>query len=232
MVKRLLIAAIVAIVLVIGGAVVYVVFIRSDAPAPLTFTDEDPDDDSTTATTGGEPLDEVDGVWIVAEGTEVGYRVIESFGGALETEAAGRTTAVDGSLTISGTTVSEASFTADLTTVESDDPSRDRQFNGRIMDTAQFPEATFTTTAHIDFGAVPTGGEALTAEATGELTLRGVTREVTFEVQAKTVGDHVEVLASIPIVFADYDIPNPSNLAVTTRDEGTLEVLLVLTPSP
>ena len=31
----------------------------------------------------------------------------------------------------------------------------------------------------------------------------------------------------IPVTFADYGIPNPSNPVVSTHDHGTLEFLLV-----
>lgn len=228
MLKRLLIALAVGVVLLAGGIVVYVQFIKADAPAPLTFTDDD--GDGATGTTAGTPV-EVDGTWTIADGTEVGYRVTESFGGALESEAAGRTSAVTGTLSIEGTSVPEASFTADLTTVESDDPGRDRQFQGRIMSTDEFPDATFALTAPIELGAVPERGVEVSASATGELTLHGVTNDVTFDVQAKVVGDSIEVLGAIPVVFADYDIPNPSNPVVSTHDDGTLEFHLVLAPA-
>ena len=67
----------------------------------------------------------------------------------------GETDAVTGDMTISGTTVESATFTADLTKVTSDQSNRDRQFQGRIMDTATFPDATFKLTSPIDLGEVP-----------------------------------------------------------------------------
>ncbi|MDQ3469796.1 MAG: YceI family protein [Actinomycetota bacterium] len=47
------------------------------------------------------------------------------------------------------------------------------------MDVEQFPGATFTLTAPIKFGAVPATAQPVTASATGDLTLHGVTRSVT-----------------------------------------------------
>ncbi|MBA3606488.1 MAG: YceI family protein [Acidimicrobiia bacterium] len=61
----------------------------------------------------------------------------------------------------------------------SDENRRDIQFRGRIMDVEQFPGATFTLTAPIKFGAVPATAQPVTASATGDLTLHGVTRSVT-----------------------------------------------------
>jgi polyisoprenoid-binding protein YceI len=60
----------------------------------------------------------------------------------------------------------------------------------------------------------------------GELTLHGATRQVTVEVTARRSGDSVLASGSIPVTFADYDIPNPSFGAVTTEDNGEIEFLL------
>jgi polyisoprenoid-binding protein YceI len=70
----------------------------------------------------------------------------------------------------------------------------------------------------------------VTATATGDLTLRGSTNSVTFEVQARLIRGTIEVLGDIPIVFADYGIPNPSGGPARVGDEGTLEFLLVFEP--
>lgn len=237
MVKRVLIGLIVVIVLVVGAVVVYVQFIEGDAPEKLSFTDDtEPDDgdsgDTGTTTTAAGGALETDGTWAVGDGTQVGYRVVEDFiGGLQDNEAVGRTSDVTGSLTIDGTTVPEATFTADLTTLESDETRRDGQVQGRILETAEFPDATFTLTEPLDFGSVPATGVEVTAEATGELVLHGVTKEITFEVRGKVVDDHIEVLGEIPIVFADYGIDNPSNALITTEENGLLEFLLVLEKS-
>ena len=82
-------------------------------------------------------------------------------------------------------------------------------------------------TSPIDFGAVPASGETVTATATGDLTLRGVTNSVTFELTATYENDRVGVLGNIPVVFADYGIPNPSFGTISTEDHGLLEFILV-----
>jgi polyisoprenoid-binding protein YceI len=114
-----------------------------------------------------------------------------------------------------------------MTTLESDDSRRDNQFRGRIMATDEFPTATFALTAPIELGRIPDEGEQITATATGDLTLRGITNPVTFDVTAQLTGERIGVLGSIPIVFADYDIPNPSIAGITTDDNGLLEFVLV-----
>jgi hypothetical protein len=57
--------------------------------------------------------------------------------------------------------------------------------------------------------------------------LRGVTRNVTFEVEAQLEGDRIGVLGNIPITFADYDIPEPSNGIAKVQPDGLLEFIIV-----
>ena len=63
----------------------------------------------------------------------------------------GRTGDVTGDFTIEGTTVTEASFEVDLTTITTNESRRD----GRVQDaleTSRFPTATFTLTEPLDAG--------------------------------------------------------------------------------
>lgn len=166
------------------------------------------------------------GTWNISPDSVLGYRVSEVLFG-LDTEGAGRTNQVSGTLVIEGATATSAEFTVQMASITSDDDRRDGQFNGRIMSTDQFPTSTFVLTSPIDFGAVPAEGETITAAATGDLTLRGVTNSVTFEVQAKLEGGRIGILGNIPIAFSDYDIPDPSNSAAIVKDNGLLEFVLV-----
>jgi polyisoprenoid-binding protein YceI len=166
-----------------------------------------------------------DGDWVPTDASEFGYRVEEVLAG-VNTTAVGRGNAITGLLTIEGTTA-VIDVEVQVASIESDSALRDGQFNGRIMTTDEFPTATFRTTEPIDFGAIPTGDEQVTATATGELTLRGVTQPVSFEVTAQTTNGRIGVLGSIPVVFADYGIENPSFGQVTTEDNGLLEFVLV-----
>lgn len=219
--KWVAIVPVVLIVLVVGGTWVYINVIRDDAPEELSL-----DDVATDDSTSGATLEEVDGTWAVADGSEVGYRVDEILFGQT-TEAVGRTTSVEGSVTIDGTTVTDGTFTVDMTTVTSDESRRDGQFNGRIMETDTFPTAELVLTEPIELDEVPAAGERITAEATGELTLHGVTQPVTFDVEAQLDGSTFAVDGTIPITFADYDIDNPSGGPAQVGDDGELEVLLV-----
>ena len=213
------------IVLVVGGTWVYFNVISDDAPPPLTFSTRD---DQTGATIPGGPVEPaaLSGTWRPTSASRVGYRVNEVAFGQSKA-AAGGTNAITGELTLEKTQVASATFTADLTKVSSDEQRRDRQFHGRIMDTATYPNATFRLTSPISFDTIPADRQELTYEATGDLTLRGTTKSVTFPLKARRNGDVIEVNGSIPIVFEQWNIPNPSFGPVTTEDNGVLEFLVV-----
>jgi hypothetical protein len=92
---------------------------------------------------------------------------------------------------------------------------------------ATYPTSTFKLTQPIDLGDLPDDGEQITVPATGELNLRGTTKTVTVDLAARRNGADIEVNGSIPIVFAEWNIPSPSFGPVTTEDHGELELLVV-----
>ncbi len=224
---RWALAAVLALVLLpVVGTFVYLNVFRSDPPDRLSV-----DDVTTTTATGdpapgGEGEEGIEGTWTVADGSVVGYRVQETLFGQ-SAEGVGRAEGVTGSLTVEGTTVTAATFEVDMTTFKSDESRRDSQFQGRIMETAEFPTATFTLTDPVDLGSVPADGEDVTVEATGELTLHGVTRTVTVPLTGRLTGSTFAVDGSVTIAFADYEIDDPSGGPASVGDDGELEVLLI-----
>jgi polyisoprenoid-binding protein YceI len=190
---------------------------------------------ASSAVTGGG----IAGTWTVDQsvgsfsdfsGSFVGYRVKETLASIGATEAVGRTPEVTGSVTIDGTTITAASFLANLGGLQSDDERRDGQLRRQALETGQFPEASFTLTEPVDLGSVPADGATVEVTATGELTLHGQTQPVQIPLQARLAGDVVTIAGSLPIVFADYGISPPSSMIVlSVEDNGVMEVQLQLT---
>jgi len=217
---------------------VWFYLIRDEAPAALDSGDLDQALGGTTPAGGTTPSDGTTGVtisdpsgtWVASSDSTLGYRVNEVLSG-LDTEAAGRTNEVTGTLTVEGTTVTAAEFTVDMASISSDDNRRDANFRGRIMSVDQFPTATFVLTEPIQLTAVPAAGETVTVTVTGDLTLHGTTRGVTFQLEAKVDNGRIGVLGSIPILFSDYGIPDPSNSIAKVKDNGLLEFVLVFDKS-
>ena len=222
------------VLLATAGTWLYINVIREDAPERLTLDAGDASSSTTTtaaaaAAPAGDAGDTggVEGTWRVGSGSQAGYRVDEVLFGQSAT-AVGRTEDVTGEIEIAGNRVVDGSFTVDMTTVQSDESRRDNQFRGRIMDVATYPTSTFELTSPIELASLPAEGQEVTVKATGRLTLRGTTKPVTFDLAAQRSGSSIRVAGTIPIVFAEWGIPNPSFGPADTEDHGELEFLLVL----
>ena len=243
-VKRKVLGLVAVVVVVAVGAVavpwIYINLVKQDAPEALTLdsavaTTLEPAVSTTVATTL-EPavsttvapevaVSALDGQWPVVNESVVGYRVQEVIVGQ-STEGVGRTSAVEGSLTIVGDEVTSAKFTVDMTSLKSDSTRRDRQVNTRILDTSAFPTATFALKKPIKLTPEAIAGGVLSVKTTGTLTLRGVTRDIDFTLNARLVENVIEVNGSILLVFADWSIPDPSISAIVVEDRGQLEFLI------
>ncbi len=243
--KWIIIGAIGLVVVVFGGIFLFA-YVLNDSPDELDAGDltdalvvtvpetaPEPGAESSVVPVDTDPgpaappaaLD-FNGDWTPTEASEFGYRVEEVLAGVNNT-AVGRSNEITGLLTIDGTTATAIDVDVQIDSIKSDSSLRDGKFAGSIMSADEFPTATFTLTEPIEFGSIPIEGEQVTATATGELTLRGVTNPVTFEVTAQTTGGRIGVLGSIPVVFADYSIDNPSFGQVKTEDAGLVEFVLV-----
>jgi polyisoprenoid-binding protein YceI len=231
-------------VVVAGGAVWYFVF-RDDAPAEVSLDRAakslDRNNSGTTATTGSSTStgSGLDGTWTVDQSigsfgdftsSYAGFRVQEQLVGIGAKTAVGRTPKVTGSLTLEGTTVPKASFEVDMTTLTTDDSRRDNAIRTQAIETERFPKATFMLTQPIELGSIPADGEQIKVDATGDLTLHGVTKTVTIPLEAQRKGDVIVVIGSLEIPFADYSISQPRAASVlSVEDKGTFEVQLFLT---
>lgn len=174
------------------------------------------------------------GDWSLAEGSQAGYRVNEVLSGT-DVTVTGRTDEVSGSLTIEATegalSLAAAEFSVDVASIETDNPSRDSYFAERAIDTTVHPTATFTLTEPVEIDGVPEPGSIEQADAVGELTINGVTREVTVNVAVRSDGQVAEIAGSIPVTFADFDVIAPDFAFVKVEPTGYVEFQLTASRS-
>ena len=225
-----LIGAGVVVVLAVGGFLVYWNFIKSDAEDPFELTEVETDGTTTETTAAADGADPgISGTWTITTGSEAGYRAEEILFGQ-SSAATGRTSEVTGSFVIDGTTIEGGDpVTVTLASVESGESLRDNQFRGRIMDVATYPTASFALTEPIELESEPTVGTPITTSATGDLTVKDVTKSVTFEVNAQLLPTgNIEIQGSIPVVWADYNIDDPSGGPAQVGADGAIEFLLQL----
>ncbi len=220
--RWLIVGVVVVAVLAVAGPYVYIHFIEGKAPKRLSLSSQN--STGTTVDPSAAASVPLDGTWKVTTGSQAGYRVGEVLFGQNH-EAVGRTNAVTGDATIAGSKVNAANVTVDLTQVSSDQSRRDNQFQHRIMDTSTNPTATFKLTQPID---LPSTSGRVSAKATGDLTTHGVTKSTVADLQAERSGNTIRVSGSIPVTFADFNIPNPSFGPISTDDHGLIEFLVVL----
>jgi polyisoprenoid-binding protein YceI len=243
------IGAVVLVVLAMAVAAGLWWFFKDDAPPAVDLGTAVEDVESRTATsaaggsaaTGGATTG-VEGSWVVdaetgtfdyesASGTFVGFRIQEQLAGIGSTTAVGRTGDVSGSMAISGTTVTEASFEVELATITTNESRRDDQVQ-RALSTGTFPTATFTLTEPIALGAGAAEGQTVSATAVGQLTIHGVTRTVQLPIEAQLVEGTIVVVGSMDVTFSDHDVEVPrSQVVLSVDDHGTLELQLLLVPA-
>lgn len=218
--KWVVVALAVTAALLIGGPYIYFDLIEGKPPARLHLPP------AAGVAAGPVSPGPVSGNWVVSTGSIAGYRVNELLFGQTHT-AVGRTSKVTGGMVISGSEVTAADFTVRMASVKSDQGSRDVQFRGFIMDTADHPDGSFRLTSPIQLDGIPAVGRQVAVQAVGDLTLRGVRRSVTFTLAAERLSDNsLDVNAEIPIRFSLWHIPNPSFAVAHVGDTGTVEVLL------
>ena len=237
-----LLIGIVAVIAVAGAAGIYGFAMLFLHPAPPAAS-LDPGSTRPAASIGALPTGAaatppagLDGTWSIDASigsfsdfsdSWVGYRVDETLAGNRANTAVGRTPDVTGTLAMSGTSITSVEITAAVQTLHSDDSRRDGQLHRQALETDQFPQATFKLTTPIDLGALPADGGTISATATGELTLHGVTKTVAVPIQGQLAGDVVKVVGSIEIQFADYSIDPPVSFAIlSVEDHGTIEFQL------
>jgi polyisoprenoid-binding protein YceI len=188
-------------------------------PTPSTAT--------TTATTG---------TWTVSNTSKATVRVREQLVGVnLPSDAVLVATGATGTFVLKddGTFSSDAKISFDMTTLASDNRDRDNFIKGDTLQTRQFPKAEFVPTKTTGLTLpMPASGE-FTFKLTGQMTIKGKTKEVTFDVQARRTGNELTATATAAPAwkFADFGMTAPSVpfRVVSIVDEIRVVVDLVAT---
>ncbi len=221
-------------------------FLRDDAPDATNISDAAAQVSTTAGTGTGDQSGaaaadgDVGGTWNVdnsigefsfedSTGTFAGFRVAEELSGVGSTTAVGRTPEVTGTLEIDGTTVQAATITADMSALTTNDSRRDGRARD-ALETDQFPEATFTLTSPIELGADAASGDPVAVDAAGDLTIHGVTKPVTFPLDAQLVDGTIVVTGTLDVTFSDYGVELPTApIVLSLDDNGQIELQLFFT---
>jgi polyisoprenoid-binding protein YceI len=189
--------------------------------------------DSPTATT--EPASEPIMMQIVQAESEARFIIDEVLNNAPKT-VVGTTDQVAGEIAVdpadpSRSRVGEIRINA--RTLATDSSFRDRAIKNQILATDQYEFISFTPTAISALPASGDVGRTYTFQITGDLTIRDVSREATFDVTVTPVSEsRLEGSASTTIRYADFGITIPQVRQVASVDDDVrLEIDFVATPS-
>lgn len=161
--------------------------------------------------------------------SQASYRVREQLVGvALPNDAVGTTQQITGTIAIKsdGTIDSSVSkFTVELGTLQTDRSQRDNYVRKSILQTDQYPEAVFVPTQTSGLpGSLPQSGD-VAFKLIGNLTLRDVTKQITWDVTGKVQGNELTGQATTSFTFEDFNLTQPRvPVVLSVQDNIKLEV--------
>ena len=163
------------------------------------------------------------------------YRVREQLVGVdLPNDAVGATSDVLGGIAFDATgklVPSSSKFVVNVGTLKSDRDRRDGYVRGRILETSQFPTVELTPTAlqGLTLPAPASGTKAF--QVVGNLTVHGVTKPTTWNVNANFDGGRVTGTAATTFLFSDFGLTQPRvPVVLSVADSIKLEYTFALVP--
>jgi polyisoprenoid-binding protein YceI len=169
------------------------------------------------------------------QSSQASYRAQEQLVGQnLPSEAVGTTRKVSGTIVLdpTGDVVDEQStITVDLSALQSSESRRDNFIKGNTLNTNQFPNATFVVRDVQGLPTpLPTSGQT-TFQLSGDLTVRGVTRPVTWQVNATFASGGLTGNATTSVKLTDFGMTPPKAGPVLSI-EDQLKLQLDFTAAP
>ena len=177
--------------------------------------------------------------WTISDTSKATVRVREQLVGVnLPSDAVLVATGATGTFLLKddGTFSSDSKITFDLTTLASDQRDRDNFVKMDTLQTRQFPKAEFVPTKTSGLTLPMPGSGEFTFKLTGQMTIHGKTKEVTFDVVATRSGNILNATATAAPTwkFGDFGMSAPSVpfRVVSVVDEIRVVVDLVATAKP
>jgi len=174
--------------------------------------------------------------WAVSDKSKATIRVREQLVGVnLPSDAVLTATGATGSFDLhaDGTFASGSKISFDVTTLSSDQRDRDNFIKQDTLQVRQFPKAEFVPTKVSGLSLPLATSGSFTFTLTGNMTIRGKTKEVTFDVVAKRDGSDLTATAtaSPSWKFGDFGMTAPSVpfRVVSVTDEIRVAIDLVAT---
>jgi len=150
---------------------------------------------------------------VAEDGNEARYRVREQLARVeFPSDAVGVTSAVSGSIVLAddGSIVRDQSkFVVDITGLKSDNDRRDGYIQRRTLETEQYPTVEFVPTSFSGLASPPPASGEFTLKVTGDMTVHGVTKPITWDVTATAASGTYRGKATTAFTFEDFGMTKP-----------------------
>jgi polyisoprenoid-binding protein YceI len=115
--------------------------------------------------------------------------------------------------------------------LKSDSPRRDNYLRNNALESARYPTVTFVPTAVEGLPTTYAEGQEYTFRVHGDLTVREITRPVTFDVTARLQGQTLSGTATTTIRMSDFGV-GPIDLVGILRTEDKVKLTLKFVARP
>lgn len=157
----------------------------------------------------------------IIEGTVARYKVREQLAGiSFPSDAVGTTTAITGAIVINpdgSLDLKQSKITVDLKTIKSDQSMRDGYVQNNTLEVEKFPTLTFIPRRVVGLQLPP--AQQAGFQLVGDMTLHGVTKEVTWNVVSTFGNDAVAGRATTSFTFDTFGLKKPSLMRLLSVDD-------------
>jgi polyisoprenoid-binding protein YceI len=159
---------------------------------------------------------------LAPDGSEARFRVREQLARRnLPSEAIGRTREVAGGITFGpdGAIADGSKISVRLDSLATDDRQRDRFIKDNTLQTRRFPMVEFVPKSAPGLAWPLPTDDKLSFQLTGDLTVHGVTRPVTWEMTAQFAPGEVSGSGSTQVTLDQFGMEKPSVMSVLSIDD-------------
>jgi polyisoprenoid-binding protein YceI len=122
-----------------------------------------------------------------------------------------------------------AHASADITTMDSGNPSRDSDIKGsQYLSADSFAEATFDLKSVEQWPANWVDGKVVLFKMNGQLTVKGIQKDVKFDSEAQYINGQLNLKGKTTVTFQDFGMTNPHNIVLDTENNIGVIIQLAL----
>lgn len=226
--KPTVIATVIAAVVVIGagaGYWAYDYYAGNSVEVKSVISTPSPGAAATSPSSSAQAA-QLDGTWSIQSNSEVYFSVTTS-----KETVNFAVKPVTGSWQLNTASLAENKAEAAVTMsgISSGNSQRDNHIKGNeYLSVEQFPQSTFVLKS-VD--ALPNEwkpGETINLKLTGTLTVRGTSKEVTFDSKAQYDQGQLKLEGSTTVTFADFGMKNPHTVLLDTQNDVLVSLRLIL----